>query len=228
MIPEEIQQMLQKYKRDAENYVDERLVKLGNEIKLGLFYDSLREIGCRLSTLERKNNLYHIAELELDYSTKNCDYPTIHNILNNVYQRLATLEFSYKLRTMEFSFFEVISHASIISYEKDMQKKIDSLVPIENRITQVEKKASQSNLNVTQYTPTVPQQKPNKSIIDSKKVKHQHVFDQERYRQLSELSKNEAAARKEELIRKERKKLLQSKCSSCNRIPDNFGRCGCS
>lgn len=224
MIPEEIQQMLEKYKRDAENYVvDERLVKIGNQIKLGLFYDSLREIDYRLSTLERKNNLYNIAELELDYSARSCDYPTIHNMLNNIYQRLATLEFSYKLRTIEFSLSEVISHASIIAYEKDIQKNTNSLVPIKNRIAHVEKKVWKNNLPVNQYKPTIPQQKSKKPIIDSKKF-----FDKERYLQLSELSKNEATARKEELIRKERKKLLKSKCNACNRIPDNFGRCGCT
>lgn len=220
--------MLEKYKRDAENYVDKRLVKFTNEINLSEFYDSLRDIDSRLSTLERKNNLNHITNLELDDAKKNCDYPTVHNILNNIYQRLATLEFKYKLREIEFYLFEVIFHASYISNEKDMQKNIDSLTPIKVRITHIEKKASQSNLNVNPYTPTVPQQKPNQPIIDSKKSKTQSVFDHERYRQLSDLSKNEAAARKEEMIRKERKKLLQSKCNSCNRIPDNFGRCGCS
>ena len=94
MIPTELQQMFEKMKRDSENYVDERLVKLRNEMSLRDFYKSLEDIDYRLFTLERKNNLDHIANLELDYTNMNCDFLTVYNMLNNVYQRLATFEFS--------------------------------------------------------------------------------------------------------------------------------------
>jgi len=151
MIPTELQQMFEKMKRDSEKYVDERLVKLRNEMSLRDFYKSLEDIDYRLSTLERKNNLDHIANLELDYTNMNCDFPTVYNMLNNVYQRLATFEFSYKLRTLDFSLSEVISHASIIISEKDMKKNIVSLVSIEVRVTLIEEKASQTNQPVFQF-----------------------------------------------------------------------------